>query len=45
MKDFEVSYRKWLEYHIAHSNGERRRRIKERHGFGENYLSHKHGGP
>jgi hypothetical protein len=38
MKDYEVSYRKWLEYHIAHSNGERRRRIKERHGFGEKLL-------
>ncbi|RKP48785.1 DNA-binding response regulator [Cohnella endophytica] len=38
MSQFELAYRVWLDKHIAESRGERRRRIKERHGFGEKSL-------
>ncbi|WP_391573664.1 hypothetical protein [Cohnella sp.] len=34
-KLFETEYRSWIERHIHESRGERQRRIKERHGFGE----------
>ncbi len=38
---FETEYRAWLERHISESRGERLRRIKERHGFGEKaFLEH-----
>jgi len=35
MSTFETAYRSWLNKHIAQSTGERLRRLKERHGFGE----------
>ncbi|WP_372631357.1 hypothetical protein [Cohnella sp.] len=38
---FETEYRAWLDRHISESRGERLRRIKERHGFGERvFLEH-----
>jgi len=38
---FEEDYRSWLDRHIALSQGERRRRIRHRHGFGEKlFLEH-----
>ncbi|TVX99712.1 DNA-binding response regulator [Cohnella terricola] len=40
-KQFESEYRAWLERHIGESRGERLRRIKDRHGFGEkSFLEH-----
>jgi len=40
-KHFESEYRAWQERHIGESRGERLRRIKERHGFGEKaFLEH-----
>ncbi|BBI35742.1 hypothetical protein KCTCHS21_51410 [Cohnella abietis] len=38
MRNFESEYRIWLNKHITRSTGERLRRIKERHGFGEKLL-------
>ncbi|QJD84794.1 DNA-binding response regulator [Cohnella herbarum] len=38
MNNFETEYRNWLNKHIAQSSGERLRRLKERHGFGEKFL-------
>ncbi|TVY03215.1 DNA-binding response regulator [Cohnella terricola] len=38
MNKFESEYRDWLNQHIAHSTGERLRRLKHRHGFGEKCL-------
>ncbi|WP_256761729.1 hypothetical protein [Cohnella sp. WQ 127256] len=38
MSNFETEYRSWLNKHIAQSKGERLRRLKERHGFGEKCL-------
>jgi hypothetical protein len=38
LKNFETEYRNWLNKHIAQSSGERLRRLKKRHGFGEKYL-------
>ena len=38
MKEFETEYRKWMEKHINQRKGERLRRLKEQHGFGEKLL-------
>ncbi|WP_135551200.1 hypothetical protein [Paenibacillus cymbidii] len=38
MSIFEDTYRSWLQKHITTSRGERLRRLKERHGFGEKCL-------
>ncbi|QMV41382.1 DNA-binding response regulator [Cohnella cholangitidis] len=38
MNRFETEYRIWLDKHIAQSSGERHRRLKARHGFGEKLL-------
>ncbi|MFC5470797.1 DNA-binding response regulator [Cohnella suwonensis] len=38
MSPFEQEYRVWLEGHLAASRGERLRRLRERHGFGEKCL-------
>lgn len=38
MKEFETEYRSWLDKHIAQSSGERLRRLREHHGFGEKLL-------
>ncbi|MBO9610954.1 MAG: DNA-binding response regulator [Paenibacillaceae bacterium] len=38
MSKFEDAYRSWLQKHITTSHGERLRRLKERHGFGEKCL-------
>jgi hypothetical protein len=38
VNDFETEYRGWLNKHIAQSSGERLRRLKERHGFGERLM-------
>ncbi|WP_239617857.1 DNA-binding response regulator [Cohnella mopanensis] len=38
MNRYESEYRSWLNKHIAQSTGERLRRLKERHGFGEKLL-------
>ena len=38
MADFESSYHTWLESHLSRRNGERLRRLKAGHGFGEKLL-------
>lgn len=38
MKDFETEYRICMSKHIKQSSGERLRRLKERHGYGEKLL-------
>ncbi len=34
-KDFETEYRSWMDQHLALGTGERLRRLRTRHGFGE----------
>jgi len=41
---FETEYRDWLNQHIARSTGERLRRLKTRHGFGEKCFLKTRGG-
>ncbi len=38
MKDFEKAYRRWLDMHLSKRRGERLRRLKEGHGYGEKLL-------
>ncbi len=38
MSQFESSYQAWLEYHLSRRSGERLRRLKEAHGYGERIL-------
>lgn len=38
MSGFETEYRAWLEYHMSKRKGERLRRLKEQHGYGEKLL-------
>ncbi len=41
MSKFEDCYQAWLEYHLSRRSGERLRRLKEGHGYGERLLVEK----